>query len=206
MIIVDIETSGLDFEKSGIWQIGAIELENPENSFLEEGRIDEDDMINPDSLRIIGKTEINLRDDNKKSQSELLESFFRWARTIKNNDCICQNPQFDWSFLSIKANKYGLEFPFIHRCYDLHSIAQLKYFELKGRFLIKNNISDMGLSKILIFIGMRDERKEHNALEDAKLTAECFSRIVYGKNLIDLYKDFKIPPYLKEGFKVYRKK
>jgi DNA polymerase III epsilon subunit-like protein len=201
MIVVDIETSGLDFEKSGIWQIGAIELENPDNSFLEEARIDETDSINPDSLKIIGKTEEELRDKNKQSQKELLQNFFDWALQIQVKDCICQNPQFDWSFLCIKAMKYKLDFPFIHRAYDLHSIAQLKYFQLKKRFLLKKNITDMGLSKILIFIGMQDTRKEHNALEDAKLTAECFSRIVYGKNLIDLYNRFDIPPYLKENFR-----
>jgi DNA polymerase III epsilon subunit-like protein len=196
MIVVDIETSGLDFEHLGIWQIGAIELENPANSFLEEARIDDNDVINPNSLKIIGKTEEELRDKTKRSQKELLSDFFEWAKKIEIKDCICQNPQFDWSLLYMKAMKYRLDFPFIHRAYDLHSIAQLKHFQLKGKFLIKKNITDMGLSKILIFVGMLDTRKEHNALEDAKLTAECFSRIVYGKNLIDAYKDFTIPPYL----------
>ena len=201
MIVLDIETSGLDFEKSGIWQIGAIELENPDNYFLEEGRIDDEDAINPDSLKVTGKSESELRDKNKQSQKELLQGFFNWASRIQIKDCICQNPQFDWSFLNIKAAKYKLSFPFIHRAYDLHTIAQLKYFQLKSRFLIKKNISDMGLSKILIFVGMHDTRKEHNALDDVKLTAECFSRIVYGKNLIESYKQFEIPPYLKENFR-----
>ena len=137
MIVVDIETSGLNYEKSGIWQIGAIELENPDNSFLEEGRIDDSDIVNPDSLKIIGKTEEELRDKTKKSQKELLESFFLWAKKIEIRDCICQNPQFDWSFLCIRATKYNLDFPFIHRAYDLHSIAQLRYCQLKGRFLLK---------------------------------------------------------------------
>lgn len=45
MIVVDIETSGLDFNKCGIWQIGALELENPANTFLEEARIDDEDEI-----------------------------------------------------------------------------------------------------------------------------------------------------------------
>jgi DNA polymerase III subunit epsilon len=201
MIVVDIETSGLDYTKSGIWQIGAVELENPNNCFLQEARIDEDDLVNPESLKVIGKTEEELRDKNKQTQKQLLANFFEWANKIAVHDCVCQNPQFDWCFLSIKAAKYGLDFPFIHRAYDLHSVAQLKYFQLKDRFLIKQNISDMGLSKILIFVGMKDNRKEHNALEDAKLTAECFSRIVYGKNLIDLYKQADIPPYLRVNFK-----
>jgi len=42
MIVVDIETSGIDYNRVGIWQIGAIEFEN---QFLEESRIDDEDEI-----------------------------------------------------------------------------------------------------------------------------------------------------------------
>ena len=56
----------------------------------------------------------------------------------------------------------------------------------------------MGLKNILTFCGMQDNRKVHNALEDAKLTAECFSRLVYGKNLFPEYAQFKIPMGLKK--------
>jgi len=45
MMVFDIETSGTNFYKCGIWQIGALELENPENTFLQEGRIDDKDKI-----------------------------------------------------------------------------------------------------------------------------------------------------------------
>ena len=55
----------------------------------------------------------------------------------------------------------------------------------------------MGLKNTLKFCGMADNRKNHNALEDAKLTAECFSRIVNGNILFSEFKDFKIPEYLK---------
>jgi len=58
----------------------------------------------------------------------------------------------------------------------------------------------MDLPKILEFVGLRDERKFHNALEDCKLEAECFSRIIYGKNLLLEYSDFLIPGYLKNNF------
>ncbi|PIN78077.1 hypothetical protein COV15_00240 [Candidatus Woesearchaeota archaeon CG10_big_fil_rev_8_21_14_0_10_34_12] len=83
--------------------------------------------------------------------------------------------------------------PFHYRTFDLHSIAQIKYFQLNNKLLIDKDHSDMGLSNILKLCGMTDERrkiedgiivrngKEHNALEDAKLTAECFSRIVNGE-------------------------
>lgn len=206
MIVVDIETSGGNFEKCGIWQIGAIELENSNNVFLEEARLDDsDEVLNSTNLKdfkpvleVIGRNEEQLRDKNKQSQKQLLESFFIWCSKIKNRDLICHNPQFDYGFLWFKANKYGLKLPFYHRCFDLHSIAQQKYFQLKGEFLIKEDTSDMGLGNILKFAGMKDNRKAHNGLEDAKLEAECFSRIVFGKNLLKEFSEFKIPEDLRK--------
>ncbi|MDP3027107.1 MAG: 3'-5' exonuclease [Nanoarchaeota archaeon] len=205
MIVVDIETSGLDFNKCGIWQIGALELENPANTFLEEARIDDEDEILNDSqakkkvLEVTGKTKEEFRDKSKQSQKQLLEHFFKWCENIKIKNFVCQNPQFDYSFIAlVKAKKYGLLLTFPYRAFDLHSIAQLKHFEVKGGFLIKEDKSDMGLTNILEFCGMRDNRKEHNALEDAKLTAEAFSRLVYGKSLFPEYAEFPVPDYLKK--------
>ena len=54
----------------------------------------------------------------------------------------------------------------------------------------------MGLTNILKLCGMEDNRQAHNALEDCKLTGECFSRLIYGKNLFSEYIQFKIPLYL----------
>jgi len=202
MIALDIETSGIDFDKCGIWQIGAVDLDNPENIFLEESRIDGEDFVLNDPnvkktvFEVIGKTEKQLRDENKQSQKELLHSFFNWVIKINAKNCLCQNPQFDLSFIFSKARKYALNIPLHHRAFDLHSVAQIKYLELHNKLLIKDKISDMNLTNILNFCGMKDNRGIHNALEDAKLTAECFSRLAYGKILFSAFKEFKIPEYL----------
>lgn len=196
MIVLDIETSGLNFNKCGIWQIGALDLNNPLNVFLDEARIDEEDEIEEGALRVTGKTSNELRDTNKKSQKELIESFFNWFNQTEYKNCICQNPQFDLGFLIIKSVKYGLKIPFHYRSFDLHSIASFKYFQIHGKFLIKEGRSDMGLTNTLNFCGLEDNRKEHNALEDCKLTAECFSRLLSGKSLFPKYNKFKIPEYL----------
>lgn len=196
MIVVDLEFSGLDFLKCGIWQIGAVEFENPENQFFEECRIDDEDLVEEDALKVVGKTEAGLRDKNKQSQKQLLEKFFEWCRKTKIKNFMCEGPQWDMGLLLVKANKHNLEFPFHHRAFDLHSIANLRYLQVKGKLLIENDHSGMGLTNILKFCGMRDERKEHNALEDAKLTAECLSRILNGKSIFKEYEKFKLPEYL----------
>jgi len=196
MIVVDIETSGLDSNKHGIWQIGAIDLDNPSNTFLQESRIDDEDQVDPNALLITGKTEAEIRDKSKQSQKELLINFFKWAWDIKIKNLLCQGPQFDMSFLEVKSRKYGLNWIFHHRAFDLHSIAAVKYFKVNGEFLVSGGYSDMRLANILVFVGMKDDRGYHNALQDAKLTAEAFSRIVYGKSLFEEYKKFPIPEYL----------
>ena len=202
MIVLDIETSGLDFVKCGIWQIGAIDLDTNEE-FLEEARIDDEDLLLDSReakpvLEVIGKKEEDLRNNTKQSQKQLLINFFKWCEKRKLKNCLCQNPQFDLGFIWVKARKYGLDIVPHYRAYDLHSIASLKYFQLNKRFSIKEDHSDMGLKNILDFCGMQDNRGAHNALEDCKLTAECFSRLLYKKNLFKEYAKFKIPEHLKK--------
>jgi len=209
MIVLDLETSGLNPEEHGIWQIGAFEFENSNNYFFEEGRIDDNDKIGKGALLVTGKSKEYFLDKNKQSQKDLLAKFFKWVENVEIKNCICQNPQFDLGFITLKARKYGLEIPFHYRAFDLHSLAQIKYYQIKNKFLTKGDHSNMNLSNILEFCGIKDERKhveedkivregeEHNALEDCKLTGECFSRIICGKVLIKEFNKFEIPDYLR---------
>jgi len=209
MIVVDTEFTSLSYN-GGLWQIGAVDLNNPKNTFLEEARLEGEDEIDSVSLDVVEKTEEELRDKSRQSQKEMLEHFFKWAEKIKGGNIISQGP-WDFGFLLTKAHKFGLEFPFRHRAFDLHSVAQTKHVEIKGKLLIKDEHSDMGLSNVLKFCGIEDPRKiiertgelikegkPHNALEDAKLEAECFSRLIKGENLLPEFSKFKIPEYLKQ--------
>lgn len=218
MIVVDIETSGPDIgqvDKIGIWQIGALIFEKPKLTFLQEGRIDDADIIDDITgsktvYEVTGKTEAQLRDKKKQSQKQLLNNFFQWCKDNNQRVAICQNPIFDLGFLNYKARRYGLDYPLHYRSFDLHSVASQKYLQVNGKLLIADGHSDMGLGNILHFCGMKDTRMKmekgqvirkgvpHNALEDAKLTAECFSRILYGKNIFKEYKKFPIPKHLRK--------
>lgn len=214
-VVVDLEMSGLDVVKCGIWQIGAIDL-NTMEEFIQEGRIDDEDAIDKEALIIIGKTEDELRDENKQTQKKLLENFFKWISKKAMRNVLCQNPQFDVGFIDVRAKKYGMKKPFQYRSFDLHSIAQTIYSKIKGEFFIKSSKeggtfeSDMNLTNILNFCGLPDDRtqmvdgkitqkgKAHNALGDCKLTAECFSRLLYGKNMFPEFEKYKIPEELKK--------
>jgi len=214
-VVLDIETSGLDRIKCGVWQIGAIDL-NTMEEFLEEGRIDDDDTIESDALLVIGKTEEYLRDEEKQSQKELIGQFFKWIAGRAMRNVLCQNPQFDVSVIEIRAKKYGLKKPIQHRAFDLHTVAQAMHLKINKEFLIRPGKdtsgfeSNMNLTNVLEFCGIPDNRtqlidgkviqkgKPHNALEDCKLTAECFSRLLYGKNMFPEFTKYKIPLEMKK--------
>lgn len=216
MIVLDLETSGLEQEKVGIWQIGALDFYNPKNTFLQESRIDDSDVIGLSALKVIGKTEAELRDSRKQSQRKLIENFFEWVRKISHRNMISQNPQtLDYPLLARKAREYGLKNPLAYRSFDVHTLAQIRHHQIKGTYLIGERKqepgvqeSSMNLSAVLEFCGLPDERirveenkvtkegKPHNALEDAKLTAECFSRLTLSRNLLPEYVKFAVPLYL----------
>ena len=175
MIVLDIETSGVFPEKHGIWQIGALDFYNPKNTFLEECRIDEEDKIEIDASRVTEKTEAKLRDKNKQSQKDLLNNFFKWIESVKIKNAVCHNPPFDLGFITIKARKYGIKpsqimnkldinSPFHYRSFDLHSLAQSKYKEIYGKFLLEGDHSAMSLSKVLELCGMPHNSKTFDKL------------------------------------------
>mgnify|MGYP001561565053 CR=1 FL=1 len=208
MLVTDLEMTGLDPCKNSIWQIGSLDLTNSKNIFFGECRIDKNEDISKKDEEIIGKSKYYLKDKNKQSEKELLKRFFNWVNKRKNKVLICYN-SLDYFFLSKKAEKYNLRIPFNHRIFDIHSFVAFKYMIKSGKFNIKSGKSESGLGFALNFCGIPDNRikiekgdiiKEgspHNALEDAKLAAEVFFRIVYKKNLLPEHKSFKIPNYLK---------
>ena len=212
MIVLDIETSGLDTGKCGIWQIGAINLETREE-FLEEGRIDEEDKVEEGALRVTGKTEEELRNEKKQSQKQLILNFLEWVKNFQTKIIIGQNIGFDMMFMQTKCIRYGIQKELREtigsKGLDTYTIAQIKHLEKKGNYSLKENgVGDMSLGKVLEFCGLVDNRMElsgtkvvkkgtpHNALEDCKLEAEAFSRLIFGKNLLPEFKEFEIPDYL----------
>ncbi|MFH1801901.1 MAG: 3'-5' exonuclease [archaeon] len=212
MIVVDLETSGDLFpEKNGIWQIGAIDTDNPENVFFEECRIDDEDCVEEISLKICGKTEEEYRDASKQSQKGMLEKFFKWSENVKVRNLVCQSTPFDYGFLWARASRYGIPFSLPTKTIDLYGIAAVRFYQIRGKFNVGEDRVKMGLPVIAKFCGLEMDRlemnggkvvkggKPHDALDDAKLEAECFSRIVYGKNLMNEFEKFPIPEELKQG-------
>lgn len=203
MIVVDLEMSGTDPEKCGIIEIGAVEFENPENTFSQEAKLEKEEIIYNDPtcqktvLEVLGKTEEGLRDSKKQTQKELLINFFKWISKTENKIFVCQN-YLDILFIRKKCIKYKLNVPNA-RFIDISSVAQTKYYSLNKKPLSNTEgLNDMGLKNISEFCGMVDERENHTALEDAKFETELVSRLLNGRSIIKDFSRFPIPKYLKE--------
>lgn len=192
MIVLDIETGGMVVGRNPLLSIGALEFENPSNSFYGEcGGVREGQVIDPEALKINGFSEKKIL-SNKKSAGELIKEFYLWAKQITDRTIGGHNISFDISFLEHEFGLAGVEWVFGHRYIDLHSIM-FSHFLQKRIKPVADGLSALSLTRIMEYLGVLVVRGKHNALEDAKLTAECLSRIIYRKGLILEYGGFKVP-------------
>ncbi len=197
MIVIDLETSGPYADTNGIISIGALEFENPENAFYEECRLEHGKQVDPISIEVTGFTEGQMRDHKKKTIKAVLLDFIDWLGTVHEKTFAAHNTPFDWKFMEWEFRQNKLEWPFHFRSVDIHGLV---YGHMRQRGLqppLRNDVSAIGMKKILEYCGLEDPREIHNALEDAKLEAECFHRILYGKPMFSEYSDQKIPEYLR---------
>ena len=189
MIIVDVETTGLDHVKNSILSIGAVDFSNPKNTFYGECRIWEGAVINPKALEINGFTE-KQAGENPKSPKELMEEFISWVNETGNDKIGGYYTLFDYSFLKSTADKFGLDFPFSDDVYDL----QTEFAVLSGipREFAETELF-FTLDDILMSLGIPAEPNPHNALRGSKYTAEAISRFKDGDNLLEEFEKFPLP-------------
>jgi len=198
MVIVDVETTGLDPKRYSIASIGAVDFEHPERTFYEECRIWDGAKVSEEALAVNGFTEEEVRDADKKSLRETMRTFAKWLDGCAEKTMAGQNPSFDRDFINDSFARSDIEYRFAVRTVDLHSLA---YTEHKRKNVIipaKNHHSDLSLDDIAKYAGLKEEPKPHNALNGAKFEAEAFSRIMHGKKLLPEFKEFEIPDYLKQ--------
>ncbi len=197
MLVIDVETTGLDPNKYSILSIGAVDFDNPKRQFYGECKTWEGAIISEDSLEINNFTEEDARDPKKKSLESLMYEFKKWIDASDKITLAGQNPSFDRDFLNNSFWRAGINFKFAARNIDLHSVAYYDYLKKGIEIPYKNNHSDLSLDIIAKYAGLDSEPKPHNALNGAKLEAEAFSRIMLGKKLLPEFDEFEIPEYLK---------
>ncbi len=205
MIVVDVETSGMDPEKSSILSIGAVDFSNPENQFYAEcymwegAEIEEGDGKNLKcALEVNGFSREEVHDKTKNSEKQLLEKFFTWIDSCEEQTFGGQNPFFDNKFIAAAAKRGNLSWWLWDRLIDLHTLGYTHYLKRGLTPPLRNKKTSIRLDSILVYVGLPEEPKPHHALTGAKVEAEAFSRLLFGKNLLKDFTQYPIPQYLKE--------
>ncbi len=196
MIAVDVEASGIGPDTHSIVAVGALDLDNPSNQFYEECRVWEGAHINEEALMVIGMDEAQLKDPSKQTEAELVHKFAAWAAASADRTLAGQNVSFDRDILEAAARRAGhTEWPFAHRTIDSHSLCWMHQIKrgLTPPIDAEKKRSALNLDAILVYCGIPEEPKPHNALTGAKCHAEVISRLLYDKKLLPEFEQFDIP-------------
>jgi DNA polymerase III epsilon subunit-like protein len=198
MIIVDVETTGLNPEIHSILSIGAVDFSNPSNQFYEECRIWHGAEIKPEALAVNGFTEEEARSPGKKPLRKIMKEFVLWITQIHDRTLAGENPSFDRDFLANSIERSDLDFRLGHRMVDLHSLSYIHHLHCGIPVPLKNGRTDLDCNKTFAYAGLPEKSVPHHALDVcAKMEAEAFSRLIYGKILFEEFRKYSIPEHIK---------
>jgi DNA polymerase-3 subunit epsilon len=183
-LVLDLEMTGTEAGFHDIIQIGAVLL-NDEweeiGTYLSNVYPANFDGISEEAEEVHGISIYDLED--APPLHEVLENFEEWIRKKLrrakheriNDITVCgQSVMNDINFLKEAYRNENVRWPFAYKLIDLLTIT---YFVSK---LLEANKKpapkSMSLGNVASFFGMHREEAQHNALEDAQLTAACFKK------------------------------
>lgn len=177
ILVVDLETTGLDARKHSILQIGAVWLTGGEGEFSLNCRRAADTLIDPKAMEINGLSPERADDPSLPEEGEAVKQFLTWLGPLP---CILAglNPSFDRAFL--QEAQYRKTFTsqavrrFPHRVLDLHSLA-VSYALAKG-----DPIPSRGYytDEIYAVLGLPPEPKPHVTITGARREAEALRMLM----------------------------
>ena len=136
-------------------------------------------------LREYGIEEYEIYNPSRESLERALKEFRDWSKGLKNIVLAGHNTHLDIKFLKRSMERYGLEWDFGYRAVDLFSIA-IGILKNQGEKIPEiNGLFDLNFDNILERVGLKKRKKPYDALENARLKAEAFNRLVYGKSLFE---------------------
>lgn len=169
LVVVDVETSGLDPKTFSIVSIGAVMIETGAE-FYGECDIWPGAGISDGALKVNGFTYADITGGSKKSEADLVKIFLHWLP--KNPIMIAHNASFDRDFMIEACNRAGVKSPFSFRTIDIHSIMFMHLLRTKKTVPFK-----LSLNACLKGLGLPPEPNPHNALTGAKCEADVFNKI-----------------------------
>lgn len=196
MIVVDVETTGLDPLKHSIVSIGALDFDAPKNRFYEECRIWDGALIEEKAMEVNGFTVQQIIDKRKQSLEDAIKKFISWtgictSKTLAGNHIAT----FDIPFLKSSAERYNIEWLPHYGAIDLYSVCVADMLAKRITLPIEKGVIKLKTDDILQYVGLPAEPKPHNGLIGAKMEAEALSRLIYKKQLLEEFFNYAIPEH-----------
>lgn len=179
MIVIDIETTGINPRSHCMLSLGAVDYKTG-NEFYDECCIYPDTVVDPFAMKINGMDIRNHLPGMKMEAHALYYKFTQWASTCEDNNILAGHNigHFDILFLEHYAQAFTWLFPFSYRTVDLHSLAFLVF----GK--------SMKHSDICRELGLPPEHKPHHALTGARSEATAIRHIISRFNMFMSPADF----------------
>jgi DNA polymerase III epsilon subunit-like protein len=197
MIVVDVETTGFNPEKNSILSVGALDFDKPLSQFYGECRMWEGALVNPEALKLNGFTLEQIIDNKKRTLNGLLFDFMKWIDGCNDLTLAGENPSFDRDFLNYSFEKCDYDFRIGMRTVDLHSLCYAHHLMRGLTPPSKDRNSQLSGDMTLEYVGLPKEPRPHNAITGTKMEAEAFSRLIYGKPLLQEFGKYPVPDYLR---------
>lgn len=170
MIVVDVETGGLDRLTNPLLSLGAVDFNNQKFTFYGKCQPIPGMQITKQALEVNG---INIDEwVTNVTPGIMLQAFHKWLGETSNDGVLAgHNPTFDLGFIRVNCARYGLQCPFGHRTVDLHSLVYSQYINAKDDKFTSDRVYDL--------LNMKTEPKPHIAINGAKWETEAFNRLIF---------------------------
>jgi len=197
-----VETTGTKPYKHSLIGIGAIFLQELYDKFDVKGvfsgecRPWEGAQYTDSAMKTIGFDEARLNDPSRKSLEMLMREFTEFSEKPYNKTIAGHNPTFDLNFLRLSAYKYNVPFFFPYRTIDLHTLCYTNMLTKGIPAPVNHNKTDINSDRVFSYVGLPLEPRPHVGINGAKWESEAFSRLIYGKNLLEEFKNYEVPVHM----------
>ena len=195
MIVLDVETTGVDARKHSIVSIGAVDFTYPANHFYKECKPFQGADIDPVALAINGFTLEKLSEPERPVLLDIIRDFLAWGKECSDQTLAGMNTFFDRDFLHASTRRFHIEWPFGRRIVDLHSICYSHMMARGERPPMDGQRTGLTNNRILAYVGLPAEPEPHNGLTGARMEAEAFSRLLHGRPLLQEFETHPLPDW-----------
>jgi|SRR3989338_4342077 len=176
LLIIDLETTGLDLDKHEIIQIAAVLLDRKtlkeKASFSSFVKPKDWDKRDPEAMAV-NKISFSAL----KGAPTLAQVVKKFNKEFKASEVITANYGgiLDFTFLRAAYKKNGLRYPFDYHVFNIWPLCY-SYIAQNGKFTSKKKFPGFGLEDLAKKFKL--SAQTHNALDDCRLEAEVLRKII----------------------------